>query len=295
MAAHPTISASDALYGQPLAAAYRDTPRPPLGPAASVARHPVVFLLVLILCAGAGVALGVTREPVYTAQARLTVGSNDVDSSVLPAYVVATQTLAGNYSRAITSRQVVVPAARSLKRPVEDVATHISASPVPSSSMILVEATAADAVSSARMVNAAARSLVEFVAGIDPGGEGTDQLLTRYRAATLEQTRARAARTEAKEEFDALGTTEAQARLRSTSADLDTAKLKVTALAAQYQSAQQRQPVTTTIEPLSFAALGSSDFRSALQLRAFAGVIAGLLLGAALATLSANRRRRRDA
>jgi hypothetical protein len=294
MATEPGISAPHQVYSQPLAPVYGDgAPRPPVGPASAVARHPIIFLLVLLLCAGGGVALGITRKPIYTAEARLNVGSTDISNNALPSYVVATQTLAANYSRAIDSQQVVTPLARSLHRSPEWITAHISASPVPESSVIRVEARGPDSATSSELANDASRSLARYASGLEVNGAANDALLKGYRAAVLDQTRAEQARRSLVRRYSAAPTANLRSALRQATATLRTAQLRVDALGSQYQNSQQQERTTSVVQPLTSAAVGHSDFRSALAVRAFTGAVAGLLLGAALVTLIANRRRLR--
>jgi len=288
------MTATHQAYPQPLAPVHGDgAPRPPVGPASAIARHPIVFLLVFVLCAGAGVALGVARQPIYTAEARLNVGTTDVVNNALPAYVVATQTLAGNYSRAIGSPQVVAPTARALRRSPDSVARHVSATPVPNSSVIRIQATGPDSRAAADLANASARSLVRYVGSLDADRAANDGMLKQYRTAVVEQTRAEQRRTSLRRRYEANPTGRLRSELRDATARYRTAKLQVDALGSQYQNSQQTQRTTNVVQPLSFATIGGSDFRDALALRALTGAVVGLVLGAALVTLIANRRRHR--
>ena len=62
---------------------------------------PVVALVLLALF------VGIARSPVYTSEARLTVGQIDLrQPGALQGFVTATQSLASSYSRAITAEAV---------------------------------------------------------------------------------------------------------------------------------------------------------------------------------------------
>jgi hypothetical protein len=279
---------------QPVAPAAAPAPVPSVGPFAAIARHPFLFVLLVLLCTAGGVYVGIKREPMYTAEARLNVGNVDVNSEALPGYVVATQSLAASYSRGIDSQEVVRPVAMALHRSQVDVADHIEASPIPESSVIRVEATALDRDGAVRLVNAASQSLARYVRGLNPAAETTDRLLAQYREAEIAAARAGERRRGLARRYASNPTPDRRVALREATATLNTAKLQVQALAARYQSAQQDRPVNDFVQRLTTATTATSDRNSALTIRAFTGAVAGILLGAALVTALSNRRRRRS-
>jgi hypothetical protein len=279
---------------QPVAPGAAPAPVASVGPFAAIARHPFLFLFVVLLCTAGGVYVGVKREPIYTAEARLNVGNVDVNSEALPGYVVATQSLAASYSRGIDSQEVVGPVAAALHRSQVDVANHIEASPIPESSVIRVEATGLDRDGAVRLVNAASQSLARYVRGLNPAGQTTDRLLAQYREAEIALARADETRRTIARRYAAKPTPDRRVALREATATLNTVKLRVQALAARYQSVQQDQPVNDFVQRLTTATTAASDRNSALAIRAFTGAVVGILLGAALVTALSNRRRRRS-
>jgi uncharacterized protein involved in exopolysaccharide biosynthesis len=72
----------------------------------------LLILVCVLVCAGAGIAIGLLRSPVYKSQSQLFVGSFDVRSVAIPGFVTASQQLADAYSRLAASDAVVVPVAR---------------------------------------------------------------------------------------------------------------------------------------------------------------------------------------
>lgn len=258
-----------------------------------MARHPFLVLVVFLICTGAGVAIGIKREPVYTAEARLNVGNVDVNSQALPGYVVATQSLAASYSRAIISQEVVGAVATSLRRSQVDVASHVRASPVPESSVIRVEATGSNGLTAVTLVNAASQSLARYVRGLNPAGGVSDRLLAQYRQAELDFAKAEQRHRQLARRYVSNPSGDLRAALREATATMRTANLKVQALGVRYQDIEQNRPMDNFVQRLTTATTAASDHDSALAIRAFTGAIAGLLLGAALATALSNRRRRR--
>jgi capsular polysaccharide biosynthesis protein len=265
-------------------------PPEPIGPVPAILRHPLLALLIVVACTAAGVAAGLERTPQYTAEARLSVGNIDVQSQALPGYVSAVQSLAGSYSRAIDSPEVVDPVAEELGLGRAEVARHISASPVPESSVIRVTAIGTDEQDTTELANAAAASLREYVRDLDSGPDSSEGLLREYRRAKLEAERTGRIRDNREEEAGLGGSSEA---LREAQADFSAADLRARSLAAQYQQSLEQSPPANFIKSLTDASSAADDRISALQLRALTGFVAGLVLAAAIVTALANRRRRR--
>jgi hypothetical protein len=261
-----------------------------LGPLAAMARRPLLVAIVVCACAGAGIALGLGRAPVYTAEGRLGVGSIDVDSQALPGYVEATQSLAGSYSRAIDSDQVLGTLSRATGLPRTVVAARLSASPVAESSVIRVEARGTDAAGAVRLANAGSAALVRYVRGLGTPPAESAAVLDDLRAASLDLERLTRTRQRLSRRYRASPSARVRRALQVAAADESTTSEKVKALAARYQADQQNLPKRNFVTVLTSAIGAASDRRSALELRAFTGLVAGLLLAAALATALANRR-----
>ncbi len=83
--------------------------------------------------------------------------------------------------------------------------------------------------------------------------------------------------------------------LQQAAAATQAAQLHVTTLANQYQSLQAAQQSAPTLSVFESAASATSNRTSNLEIYVFGGVVAGLVIGAALATLIANRRTWRTA
>lgn len=298
----PIVRISRTTTLEPTAPARRDAPPPepapwrpppgePVGPLQALLRHPWIALVVVLACAGAGVASGMQRTPSYAAQARLNVGGIDVQSQALPGYVSAVQSLAGSYSRAIDSNVVVNRIAQDVGVPPAAAQGRVTASPVPASSVIQIDATGTSAGQAQRLANAGANALIDYVRGLSGGATTSRDLLRAYRDAELRVSRARRTR----EQLSALsGGSPSSTRLRSADADLSAAELEARTLATQYQNGLENQPSRNFIRVLTDSTSASSDRRHQLELRAFTGLIAGLVLAAGLTTVIANRRRLRS-
>jgi capsular polysaccharide biosynthesis protein len=268
----------------------RDAVRAPVGPLTAMLQRPMLVIAIVAVCAGAGVALGLLRAPTYSAESRLGVGGTDIDSQALPGYVAATQSLAGSYARAIDSDAVLVSLSRATGEPAAVLAGRVSASPVAESSVIRVASTSTGPADAVRLANAAAGALVRYVQGLGTSSAESRKVLDDLRAASLRVERLDRARRYLRARSASTSSAAIQRRLQDNAADASAAEAEVKALGARYQNAQQTMPKNDFINLLSSARAAASDRRSALELRAFTGTVAGLLLAAALATALANRR-----
>ncbi len=267
-------------------------PRQPVGPWPAFLRHPLLALFIVAVCTGAGVASGLERTPVYSAEARLAVGNIDVESQALPGYVSAVESLAGSYSRAADSDKVVGPVARELGMEPTEVARRVAASPVPGSAVIRVSAKGDDEASTVRLANATAQSLRGYVQGLDSGGSSARSILREYRQASVEAEQAKETRERRREADAGSGGDGTSARVQEAEAEYSAASLRVRSLANQYQQTLQQRPPANFVQGLTDAAAAGSDRMQQIQLRGFTGFVAGLVLAAAVVTSLANRRRR---
>ncbi|HWI74895.1 MAG TPA: hypothetical protein VNT55_23235 [Baekduia sp.] len=263
-----------------------------VGPVAAMLRRPLLVISIVALCAGAGLALGLHRSPVYSAESRLGVGNTDIESQALPGYVAATQSLAGSYSRAIDSDAVLAKLSRSLNQPSALLGARLSASPIAESSVIRVESRSTASTDAVRLANAGARELVRYVSTLGTSRAESAKLLRSLRAASLETERLDRRRTRLTKRDAKNPSASLQSRIQETAADAAAAEARAKALGVQYASAQQNMPKAAFVNVLSSARGAASDRASAIQTRVFTGLVAGLLLAAALATALANRRPR---
>jgi capsular polysaccharide biosynthesis protein len=124
--------------------------------------HPWVATLPVLLLLGAGIALGVMRTPLYTADARLAVR---IDTSEPAAVINASETssaLATTFSRTATASAVIEPVAAELRMSEPAVGNAIVGTPVPSSSIFQIEAEAESANRAVELANSISDSLVDY-------------------------------------------------------------------------------------------------------------------------------------
>jgi len=250
--------------------------------------HWRLVLIPVVLLVGAGLALGLLRAPQYTATANLSVDFGAQNPSSLSGSVTAAQALAESYARAIDATPVVHQVSRKTDTPRSEVADHISASPIPDSTLVKVNGIGDSADAATRLANVSATALTRYIATLNGTRQGSAPVLAQFRQAEsvyqdrLNHQEELAARAAANPSDETTARELQGARVKT-----QVALLKKNSVGELYGASQQAY-----VAPLRFlnvASSASSDRLSRLQLLGFIGLVAGLAVGAALATVKANR------
>lgn len=245
-------------------------------------------LTVFVVVVAASVAAALFRSPTYTAQSRLNVGQGTITSQSVPGYAVGIQSLASTYSRAIVAQSVTTSLSRDLGISPDVVRSRLSASPVPDSSVILVQATGPSQRAAIALANRGGDALIRYVTQHASSDQNAKQTLKRYRRATI-----------------ALATaTDKLARLRNSGAssadlvraqaDVQAAHLRSKTLSQSYTALQQGVSASSLLQTLAPASTATSDARSWLERVGVLGVLAGAFL-AVLTAVALERWRVRSA
>lgn len=254
------------------------------GPIESALRHPLLTILPILLLVGLALALGFSRAPTYTAEARVNVGRVDVPAYTLQGVIIGNQTLAVGYARAVTADRVTSAAARRAGIPPAEAASGLSASPIPESTLIRIEGKEHSQDTAVRLANGGAASLVDYVASLNKRQQSTG-LLAEYRAAQARTDAARAnlaALSRAKKP-DA-------GAIAETRLTLATAQLKSQTLSTQYANSAGASASQNDLQLVVPADTAKSNRVSTLERLGLIGLVSGLILGVALALLASNRR-----
>lgn len=277
-----------------------DVARTPLQ--ATARRWPLaVALVVLGTAAGAGVASAVPTT--YTAEARMAVGGTDIKAQAVPGFALASSEIAANYARFVAVgpiRQTLSPAEQTRLKTV-------TASPLPDSNVIRIEATASDETTAVTAASAASTALKAQVAQA-VSGETPQAALAAFsqiaqQVATAQQQQgvleARVSSLRASLPEDATTSpalSRATTQLASLSAQVQTLQTQQNALGVKYQNLVNAPASQSQIDIVLPAAPSFDDYRSKLQRYGLAGLVLGLLAAIVLATLLERRavsRRRR--
>ncbi len=254
----------------------------------AIVRHPVVFLIPVLILGALG-GLWASKKPItYTAQSQLLVGAPAPGTAgELPGVVQAEQSLASIYAREIGFNSVVLPLSRRFHATPGNIASRLSASPLPDAPIIKVQATATSANEAVALANAAgarlASSLRRQTHGTNPGNNA----LSGYQQAATALAKARAHQQQLSQRLLLPANNPA---VVAADAQVQEAELMANVLGNQYQNLFATRQNTPTVNLFQSATAASGNRTSNLEIYVFGGVVAGLLIGAALATLIANRR-----
>jgi uncharacterized protein involved in exopolysaccharide biosynthesis len=257
-------------------------PLPRIGPAAAVRRYWLFALLpVLVLVPVVGV-VAAKRAPKYSAEARLIVGRLNISTpAAVSGFAQAAQDLASTYPLVIYADGVIRPVARKLHMKDAEVRSDLSATSVPGSSIVRIDSSGASATQAIDLANAASDALVSYLASFNQHDPDAGRLHRALLAANLAYERAVAlVPSTSKAPLDATGQ-----RLK---ARADTARQEVSGLNNAYEQTLLNRSVSSLLQPVSSATVGTSDRRSKLEIALLAALLAGAILGVALATLRAN-------
>jgi capsular polysaccharide biosynthesis protein len=272
---------------------------PALGPLRPVADRWPLVLLVVLLFVGGGVYAGMSRSPTYRAETEINVGRTDVRVQALPGYVAGAATLANAYSRVVVSDEIVDRVAPELGVPKGDVTANLTAAPVPENPILRIIGKGATPDEAVRLTSVAAAQLKRYVARTDAASKSADNMLAEFRrqsrrAADLRRQLRRLETRDA--QAAALGATvEAPSAAEEDELRVayETAKLRADSLSQMFRDRQVELASTAGIQVISRPALAGDDRRSVLQRLIAVGLVAGVVVGSALAMLLGSRRRRR--
>jgi hypothetical protein len=253
-------------------------------------RYPLLVIVPAILLAGVGGALGYARDPTYTADAELAVGQLNVSNPAAVGVVVeATQTLASVYARLIDARGLKERVVRKVGK--EAFGSSIAATPIPRSPLIRVIATADSPRVAVRVANAASDALRRYAQRYADTRKQTRATSKRVRDAELKVARQQDRVNRFTATYRGKPSIANRKRLNVAKADLEGVRLLRDSLRLNFQVSQQnigsRGPVLRTFRDARGA---TSDRRSTTEILGLTGLIAGLAVGAAIATARLNRR-----
>lgn len=282
------------------------TPREPdpLGPLRVGLRRWPIVVVVTTVAVGVAILAGLAQTPTYTATADVNVGRVDVRVQTLPGYVAGAQALAAAYSRIASSDAVILPLARQRKLAPAEVRERFAATPIPDSTIFRIYGVGPSEREAVELARAGTAEMERYVARSDEGEEALGQVLSEYRA----QARLSASyRTRIDRLTDSLTPTQTgpvaptpvPRRVREQRTDeierlqvaLDTAQLKMQALGGRYAERGNELAATAGIEVITRPTSATDDRSRTLQRLASIGLVAGVLLGFAVALVYDRRRR----
>lgn len=255
----------------------------------AVRRYPLLALAPVILLGAVGAALGYARDPEYKSTAELAVGQlNTTDPAAVGTVVQATQTLASVYSRLIDASGLQEGVVRSVGPAAAG--ARILATPIPGSPLIRISVTAQSPEVAVRVANASSQALLKYAQRYSDTRGQLREISKRVRRASIQFSRFDDRVKRAKVAYASKPNAKNRGRLSEAQADLEGARLLRDSLRINYGTAQQNGRLTPVLRIFREARAASDDRRSTMELLGLIGLVAGLAVGAALATLRLNRR-----
>ena len=271
-----------------------------VGPFISILRHPVLAVLptLILLCLLVGTAVGTTE--VYRAEAQVLVGRVDVESTAIPGFVSANQQLAGLYSRIAETSVIAAPVSEKIGISADDVLDRSSASPVPESSILRIEAVGGSPDDALTLAEALRTQLLAYVQNNSVRPAGVQESLREFENVSRELL---AAQETLQAESQVL--TSLRARLGPESRDapvlaqitkvqqaqaaVNTRQLQVNALGGTFQDTQRGSAQRNSLQAIGQPRYLGTDRRSTIQMAVAVSVLVGALLGVAWAMGRSNR------
>jgi hypothetical protein len=257
-------------------------------------RYPLLVIVPVIVLAVVGYVLSGKKHATYKAESQVLIGSPSPGTSgELPGVVQAEQALAGIYAREIDFDQVLIPIARKLGTSPAAIASRLSAAPDPQSPLIRIFATGPNSANAVALANGAATKFAASMNRIAQNDASASQAGTSYRGAVIAYQKALAKQHQIQQRLTNSGSdtsTSSNPALLKAIVATQVAQLHQSTLASQYQSLLATQSNSPTLSVFETAAGATTNHQSNVEIYVFGGVLAGLLIGGALATLLANRK-----
>lgn len=241
-----------------------------------------------------GVATALVSPTSYTAELRLGVGSQDLAAQTVPGFTASLEDLASSYARYLNdSSENVKRLTASAGLPTET-QYSIDASPIPSSSVIRIEATATQPRAAVALAIASSKQLESALdATSDNLKDAEAQLAATAEAAADAGGRQSEAQQNLTEAIDRNASSQAISRLRaqltSLTAEVSVDQAKQQAAASRYQNLYVNGG-TIGVSVIRSASVVSTSTTSTLQRGAVLGLTGGLALGGLVAFVFQRRR-----
>lgn len=265
---------------------------PYVSPGRSARNHWQLIVVFTMLGVLLGAAFGFVRKPTYTAESRLVVGKTAQLSNLasIPGLDAAGQSLAASYSRLVTTDAVLNDAAKRLGGSIDG---SLSASPIPLSPVVLVEASAKSRDQAVALAKAGSAALVDAVDTLNQQqSKATDDLLKQYqdadRTLIAAQINVNSLRGQYAAQLNAgAGATtldDLQTKVNVAQTEVDAAQVKKDALAATYSGVFSPTALNSQVlQRVGTAAATGNNRKSTLEIGVLIGLVVGGLLGLGLA------------
>jgi capsular polysaccharide biosynthesis protein len=256
-----------------------------------------LFAGILGIIIGTGLTYAI-HKPVYTAEARLVVGDQTLGAFAVPGYTVATQDLAASYARLVDSDAVASQVSKV--RAGSSNTVTVSASPIPESPVVRVEAQSASRTLAVDAANAAGQALISSVATLGNTDSTLSVLQRDYNQADSALSSAKAAVAAAEANPDLKSTVPAlQQRAAEALNRAELAQDSQNIMVSAYANAIQNRITTLAASSSALAwtrhaGIVSDNQHSAYEIGGLLGFLMGAGLAATFRPLRTTRNARRN-
>lgn len=250
-----------------------------------VSRHRVVVASLTVLGMLAGALYGALAPTTYTAESLLLVGTFEAPAAAIPGYVLASQTVAGNYARLAGNGDVLNAFAENLGVSPADARGRVTVTAIPESAVIRVTATSDDADAARAATDAMSDALVSGVNKLNQPGDQS-ALVDLYKNARADYDTAAAqvaTATTARTAASAATAAQAQANLDAANQALAAAQLRMDGIASQYKTGSESVSTSSQIRSLGAATVSEQSKGLDTLFSALIGLLVGGALGLAVA------------
>jgi hypothetical protein len=252
----------------------------------AIGRHKSIVVLSALIFAFAGIAIGLLRQPTYTASATLQVGQVNPNSPGFLGYVQSAGSLATAFSRSIAAGPVLDSVEEKLGLSRGESTPRLSSEPIPLSPAFRVIATGTSAVAATRLANVTAGAVVAYEAHSNSSNPQAASQLDDYQSASVA---VRSAETRVSELEN--GESDSGKLLRAEAA-VSAARIRLRAIANAYIATVATQsPRQGLVTLLAGATSASSDRKAKVELYGFVGLLIGLAVGCLAAVVRERRHR----
>lgn len=249
-------------------------------------RPQMVILPVLVLVVAAVIA-GLMRNPVFTATTRLSVARIDATSPTGPGFQDGVANVANAYAELVDSHAVLAEAARTLGEEETAVAERVTAKAIPDSPLFNITATGSGATQARATADATANALRTHIAQLTSTNPDADRLFRDFQVASRGLATAEAGLTAARARLERTPSDGNRQRVVHAQAAVDAARLRADVLSGLYREALAGVASANIVQVVNPAREAVSDKRRTLIRYGAVALVAGLLLGLALALLAA--------
>jgi capsular polysaccharide biosynthesis protein len=259
----------------------------------AIANHRLLVLMCAAVFAAIGAGFGLSRAGTYTSSTTLQVGQANPNSPGFYGFVQSATDLAAAFSRSITAESVLDAVHRQLGLAPDETVARLSAEPIPNSPIFRVIATGPTARSAISLANVASGAVVSYISQANTADPDSNGLLDSYHTASLRLAKAAGETAQAERAYAAHPDASTHVALENAQAQQAAEKLRAQAIAANYQASARSTTTTELVSVLAGAAVATSDHSSKVELYAFTGLLAGMVIGCAGAIIFDRRRLRR--